>query len=191
MQNSRLTKEFDLRHRVTGAIIIIATLVVVIPLLLSGTGVEATIEAGRPGAHGKETFQSRIEPLNRLPDAINQATGQTPEAAAGADVNSTIVMTRKSGTQTAAELTAGSAAPGARQWEVRVGTFQDQANVDKMLAKLKDNGLTARRRTIQTDSGEAIRIWLGPYPQKAQAEKVSARLQSLTDSKGYVTRHAS
>ena len=189
MQNSRLTKEFDLRHRVTGAVIIIATLVVVIPLLLSGTGVEATIEAERPGAHGKETFQSRIEPLNRLPDAINQAGGQTP--AAGADVNSTIVMTRKPGAQTAAELTAGSASPGARQWEVRVGTFQDQANVDKMLAKLKDNGLTARRRTIQTDSGEAIRIWLGPYPQKAQAEKVSARLQSLTDSKGYVTRHAS
>lgn len=76
-------------------------------------------------------------------------------------------------------------------WAVRVGTFSKKSNVDSVSSLLKDSGFNAHHSKVNTNLGKATRIWLGPYSDKATAEKVSVRLKALTGEKGYVTKHNS
>ncbi len=76
-------------------------------------------------------------------------------------------------------------------WTVRVGTFTKTENVTSVTQLLEKSGFNARHTKVTTTLGEATRVWLGPYEDKAAAEKVSARLKTLTGEKGYITKHAS
>ena len=55
--------EYELKHRITGAIILVSVAVLIIPLLLSEPGVEANTE-GDAATSSNNTFRSRIVPLD-------------------------------------------------------------------------------------------------------------------------------
>lgn len=55
--------EYELKHRITGAIIMVLTAVIVIPLLLSEPALEANTEESI-AQQGNKTFRSKIVPLN-------------------------------------------------------------------------------------------------------------------------------
>ena len=76
-------------------------------------------------------------------------------------------------------------------WAVRVGTFSKTENVSAISALLKSHGFNAQYTTVQTTSGTATRIWLGPYTKKKTAEKISIRLQAITGEQGYVIKQPS
>jgi cell division septation protein DedD len=58
-----LEPEYQLKHRLTGAVILVAIAVLVIPLLLSQSGIETSIDSNAASPVQK-TFRSKIEPLN-------------------------------------------------------------------------------------------------------------------------------
>ncbi len=87
---------------------------------------------------------------------------------------------------------AESAAPAtsSRGWAVRVGTYSKQAGIDQVSALLAEHGFKVHKtRVITALVGQATRIWLGPYADKATALQISRQLESLVGEKGYVTRH--
>lgn len=71
--NKSVTKpvpEYELKHRLTGAIIMVMLAVVVIPLLLSQPSLEANNAELQAQQSGNKTFRSKIVPLN-----INNVNG--------------------------------------------------------------------------------------------------------------------
>ena len=55
--------EYELKHRLTGAAIMVVFAVIVIPLLLKEPGIEANVATDLKSS-GKKTFKTNIEPLN-------------------------------------------------------------------------------------------------------------------------------
>lgn len=66
--------QYELKHRITGAIILVSVAVLIIPLLLSEPGLEANTDGGQ--ASGSDnTFRSRIVPLDI--DNVNRPAGDS------------------------------------------------------------------------------------------------------------------
>ena len=61
-RNSR--QKYELKHRLTGAAIIVVVAVLVIPLLLKEPNIEASIDSQITSTNDEQSFKSKIEPLN-------------------------------------------------------------------------------------------------------------------------------
>lgn len=173
-----------MRHRLTGAVIIVGLAVLVISMLLK-----------EPENYSSVTIQKAESDIKIF-----------PQSAATTDGNLILTADKKSnanttGLKTAQTTTASSLPPrdilendislSGSGWSVRVGTYSDTEHVDAVSALLINNGFRARHTQVPTTLGVATRIWLGPYTKKATAEKVSLRLKVINGEKGYVTRHPS
>lgn len=223
--------EYELKHRLTGAVILVVAAVLVIPLLLSqpvpdGSGV-------RSDSTGDDSvFRSRIVPLDiggtepaagqgggdlavaNLEDQqpalldltestadgqadASEGTGPEPDQAApDTPSRPALVMTRipdSVGTQDSetAKPTAAAKTPVEGGWFVRVGTFSDKSNADRMSKRLTDNGYEPRMTSVSTGQGKSTRVSLGPFGEREKADEISNRLKSLVGEKGYVTRDGS
>lgn len=207
-------REYQLKHRLVGAVIMVSTAVLVIPWLLSEPTMDANIDASiaaniTPPA-GEQNFHSQSVPEN-VPQSVTQSiplTGdtniKTPETATQAapprpalaatenttrgallDVDDSVDDSTGRGGKPAVPATSSGG------WAVRVGTFSKPANATAISALLADNGFTARKTTVKTAlGGNATRIWLGPYAKKETAGEVSRQLTTLIGEKGFVTKYA-
>jgi len=254
MANSKAPKapQYRLEHRLTGAVILVALAVLVIPLLLKEPGLEANAKNTSQANSAEKTFKLKIEPLN-LSDVINNNIVATPEseddlenspdknpkwgkvsgnAETGSGKNTgknkpALVMTvdkkpeerqektRQKGLRssevgevakdnsqdTAKKNIAGVAdgnverrkdkATASGEWVVRAGTFSKPANAERFRNELLNSGFSPNLTKVEIGLGKATQVWLGPYKEKAKAERVSARLKDLIGEKGYVTKHTS
>lgn len=71
---SKPVPEYELKHRLTGAIIMVMLAVVIIPLLLSQPSLEANNDGLQTQQSGSKTFRSKIVPLN-----INNVNGSVDD----------------------------------------------------------------------------------------------------------------
>ena len=248
-------RKYELKHRLTGATILVCTAVITIPLLLKDPNIQASIDKAEETPAQSQEFKSKIEPLDLsslglvksedslrnsndgtktdkkksaliqpvdlgaskdsgTPEAEEDATAaanqdsQETEGKSDSDNGDEVVETSTSsesettaqesqpkqdasadtGQQVAAADTDSGVTDG---WTVRVGTFTKKENVTSVTQLLEKSGFNARHTKVTTTLGDATRVWLGPYEDKAAAEKVSARLKTLTGEKGYITKHAS
>ena len=62
---------------------------------------------------------------------------------------------------------------------INVGLFADEANARKAQARLLNEGLPAFRQELTTSSGRRIRVRVGPYPGRAEADTAAASIRSL------------
>ncbi len=225
---------YQLKHRITGAVIILAVAVIAIPLLLKEPTLAVSASSTSKGSD-HHSFKSKIEPANLgsinlsitgkngeiAKPALSEVSSQVSQHKTNQDrqpdndrpvigVDTQAVTTRKKKLVLTMDANSDSRAsepigqpeqstqePGQKStqaspgWAVRVGTFSKSENIESVSALLSSNGLNPRHTTVQTTLGKATRIWLGPYSEKQAAEKISARLKTLTGEKGYVTRQAS
>ncbi|GAA4418611.1 SPOR domain-containing protein [Acidovorax lacteus] len=68
-------------------------------------------------------------------------------------------------------------APG---FYLNVGLFADEANARKAQARLLNEGLPAFRQELDTTQGRRIRVRVGPYATRAQAERAAASVRALS-----------
>jgi cell division protein FtsN len=66
-----------------------------------------------------------------------------------------------------------SAASANGQWFVQVDAFRVRENADRRVAQLKDRGLAG----FVTANGPLFHVRVGPYPQRAEAERTANRLR--------------
>lgn len=220
-------ESFVLKHRLAGAAVLIGFAVVVLPLLLGGSGDdgEGADQAAAPGEAETRVFRSNITPIaGETPDSragdggdLERSVGQLLESAApppgdvepageapadNADTDGGGQQTTESGQpvdaggdgEAGAPESAGSGDSDAprevdRGWIVQVGTFKKAGNVEKLVADLKEIGFGPSTTDVSTSSGDATRVWVGPFETRVEAARVKTRLTQRTGSEGLIVAY--
>lgn len=70
-------------------------------------------------------------------------------------------------------------APEAGRYVVQVGAFADREAAQTARRKLEAKGLKTYTQVLKTKEGERVRVRLGPYADRAEADKVAAQAKTL------------
>ncbi len=81
------------------------------------------------------------------------------------------------GTPTPTPTPKPSDAAAAGRFVVQVGAFLDDAKVHEARSKVEKLGMKTYTQPVDTPTGRRIRVRVGPYATKAEADKVAARLK--------------
>lgn len=82
---------------------------------------------------------------------------------------------------------AETALAGGEQFYFQVGAFSDPAKVKEVTGKLKSAGLPYFTEQVAVTKGQATRVRVGPYADRAAAEKAAEQVKSLGLKPGSVT----
>lgn len=102
---------------------------------------------------------------NEAARAVALLEGKTPNAAS-----------EKAG---AAPAPAPAAAGGLGRFVVQVGAYSDAARVKEARSKLESAGLKTYAQVVETKDGPRTRVRLGPFSDKAEADRVAQKVKSL------------
>lgn len=186
-------EEFDPKKRLVGAAILIGVAVIVLPVILdsddtidsAGTSTEEQVFQGLSNEYVSSdeevtVFVSKITPIVENSGSINK----------DADTQSTAApSTPKPSTHAKPAVVQANSSPSSvkRGWVVRIGTFANAGNVEKVLVDLKSKGFEPNSESIETSKGMATRIWIGPYLQRVEAARARTRLEQQTGEPGLIT----
>jgi DedD protein len=76
-------------------------------------------------------------------------------------------------------LLEAKAPPGNERLVVQVGAFADPASARTTRLKLERAGMTTYTHVAETSSGKLIRVRVGPYGSRAEADKAAAKVKAL------------
>lgn len=82
-------------------------------------------------------------------------------------------------TATAPAATAAPATGAAERLVVQVGAFSEEAGARSVRLKLEAAGLKTYTHVAETAEGRRIRVRLGPYASRAEADKAATRVKAL------------
>jgi DedD protein len=68
---------------------------------------------------------------------------------------------------------------GSGKFIVQVAALATQDKVDELQGKLRDAGISSHTQKVSTPAGERIRVRMGPFGSKEEAEKARAKLSRL------------
>lgn len=71
------------------------------------------------------------------------------------------------------------AAAGASRFVVQVGAFSDGAKAHEARIKLEKAGLKTYTQVVQSKEGKRIRVRIGPFETKAEADKAAEKIRKL------------
>ena len=72
---------------------------------------------------------------------------------------------------------------------MQVGAFSKPEDAAAMQAKLRAAGISAFVDTVDTDKGRLTRVKAGPVVDRAEADRLKARVRSATGVDGLVRAH--
>lgn len=106
-----------------------------------------------PKPEAKPVPKPEPKPLLRKPDATTASAAAAPQPKPAADAKGRIV--------------------------VQVGAFSDATKADEVRAKLEKAGLKTYTQITETKEGQRIRVRVGPFTSKADAEKAGGKIKAL------------
>ncbi len=228
MAKSKTEQDFDIRHRLVGACVLLALGVIFIPMILQGNGpgvgksdsLTEEVQEWIVGTEEAETYISRVVPVGE--DTQQQQT-QPPVSDENATPELQVIEEKVSALQQPAEQqnqdqiqtisevaaiepaenpeqqsvvekpkdeveqTAGIKAENvSRGWVVQVGTFSKPENAQNLITKLNQNGFDSRYEVVNTDAGQATRVWVGPYEKRVTAARALELVKENTGVKGFL-----
>ena len=74
---------------------------------------------------------------------------------------------------------APSAAAAAGRFVVQVGAFADAGKAREVRLRVEKAGLKTYTQVAETQEGKRIRVRVGPFGSKAEADKAAARIKGL------------
>jgi DedD protein len=199
--------QFDPRHRIVGAIILVTLAVIVLPLLLDERASirpegNAVVEAAGVVVGDDNVNQPSKLVIRELSGA--KTTAPVSEPSSKTRPNQTrVVVKRLDGTPKAsATQTPKKSAPAPRpdvpatvatdsaatrpHWAVQVGTFSNPGNVRRLSSQLKEYGYSLMLKDVNLKQGAAVRVRVGPYSSRASADRAQGKIKQLTGVKGVV-----
>lgn len=126
-----------------------------------------------PSVEARETLSAREE--------VVEADAQ-PVKAASAPAEAERARALLDGKTATAPVAAAAAAPvsgAAERLVVQVGAFSEEAGARSVRQKLEAAGLKTYTHVAETAEGRRIRVRLGPYASRAEADKAAARVKAL------------
>ena len=203
MKPAASPREYQLKHRLAGAVIMISVAVLVIPWLLPtgdvapGTSPDGARKIGSDGLVSEVVPLLPVTPPTESPTAVDttdEASVTLPlepqddaprPALLGGDSTASSAGNDGDDDADAIADNAGNTdddADKSPQWKVTVGSFSKPENIQAVTAKLSAAGYAAKKTAVTTAAGKAAtRIWLGPFASQDEAQKIGAEVKSLFD----------
>ncbi|HYA39576.1 MAG TPA: SPOR domain-containing protein [Candidatus Methylomirabilis sp.] len=194
--------EFNPKHRIVGAIVIVAFAVIVLPLILRGREPPPPPHGGSEGtARGmiNETKvvvtpvapeEAKAKPaLAAAPKSEMKTTAvenaPKPEPKSSAPVEK-MAADKKPSAAPAPEKAATTAAEEkiTKGWMVQVGTFSNAENATHLRDKLASHGHAVHAETVTLHGKRVVRLRVGPFRDKTQAMQAIAQIHKLTGVQG-------
>jgi DedD protein len=199
-------QEFNPRHRIVGAVVLVALAVVLLPLLLSDRPPD-TRTAGTADSPLPETrvVTRPVAPLSDKP--VSSMVPAPAEEPASATVKTrTVAVPVESSPSTpaapvetvappASKKPASAPAPAAtatkpavkeKGWVVQVGVFSQIDNAKRLQDKLRKKGYSVSLDPPVPETGKTVRVEVGPYKDTTAAKAAVTRIQSEFGIKGVV-----
>ncbi|NOZ10296.1 MAG: hypothetical protein GXP09_04530 [Gammaproteobacteria bacterium] len=181
--NSHTSTEFDPKHRVVGAVILVLFAVVFLPMILRHNPPDpknSVAPSGFGGDKGK-VFVSKITPA--------QGQAAPPSTQKSAPIPEPVEIVRPKTIAVAKKpkpiVTPPSVATGGN-WLVRIGTFSQKDNAKRIVTALKAKGFAPKTGTIKSAKGTATRVWVGPFKKRDKAVLVRRQILKETGQEGLI-----
>jgi DedD protein len=201
-QRDSASPSFDPKHRIVGAVVIVALAVILLPLILKerepslapggDTGVPAPAAMNTPVGVNKVAVTVVTPPVQSQPKpaappaitapaisaaVVGAAPRSAPESApvAPAAHLSKPVVAPKPTLSAASKTTNG--------WVVQVGTFASTTNAARVQDRLRSMGQTVQAEAITLQGSNAVRVRVGPFSDRTAAVKAQDRIQKETGMK--------
>lgn len=148
--------------------------------LMPSAELSASASAITPPAAASTVASGKVEVMPSKPVVAAEpaASVHSPLLASKAASETSAARPAKVVTSSAASTTdaAPASAPEATgRFVVQVGAFADPAAARELRAKVEKLGLKTYTQVAETSAGKRIRVRLGPFATRAEAEKVQAR----------------
>ncbi len=189
------------KQRIVGTVVLLALALIFLPIIFDGNGsYQAPVSSRIPEAPVisilPEPLQSRpvivgdIEPnpttsaTNSRSDITDTATVEVPVA----ELTDIVEVTESEPvfSREVPQLT-NSGLPQA--WSVRLGSFSDADNADKLILRLQAAGYKAYTRSIESEQGSLTGVFVGPWLDRAQVNEYQQKLQQEFNLAGLVVRY--
>lgn len=175
--NVRLPPPVNLKHRIIGAVILVSLAVIFIPMILDEREPPQELRAisdipskGDAPALGTEAALEDAAPAVPAP-APAKAGNKTEKTAAG---------------ETGPAKPAASGTGPSRGWVVQVGLFANSANAARLGDRLRAQGHAVMLENIEHNGGVRVRLRVGPFAEKGEAQRTSERIRKEAGIKGAV-----
>lgn len=205
--------EFNPRHRIVGAVILVALAVIFLPMLLKDqppgeraaamremTAPEpaSSVPMPAPGKPVPPTTDSDtqivtvpVEPRATRPSSTSEPAppAPVPEIVAPAPAASKAppVTTKPAAPAKPSPSSAAATSTATKgKWVVQVGAFSQPDNAKRLYDKLRQKGYTASLDPPRPAKGQTVRVEVGPYRDEASARSAATRIQKDTGIKGVV-----
>ncbi|TCS39613.1 DedD protein [Paucimonas lemoignei] len=127
--------------------------------------------------HGAAKSESKS---SSKPEAHDKDVKSSAKPSASSDRETERAMAILEGKGSAKQDAAKSASDNkSGKYSIQVAALSSQDKVNELRAKLKAAGIASQTQKVPTASGERIRVRVGPFASKEEAEKMRARLVKL------------
>lgn len=186
------TQEFEPRHRIVGAIVLVTVGVALFSLLLDEQP-RTRDESVEPPAdpHSRIVVTQLPSPVQH-PAAVVESPPEVPPAAPSApaanpaDVVEPPPAPRPVPKPALRPTPKPDAVAPIGKYLVQVGTFSEAANAHKLRTRLLKYKYHVSLKTVQLDKGRAVRVLVGPYASKAKARNALDTIRRRTGLRGVV-----
>ncbi len=199
------THDFNPKHRVVGAIILVCVAVVALPLILSDRAVapptQPVAEVPTPDTRVVVTpitpvpLPSNAPPamVKTIPSLVTPTVPATPSSVPSANpaVSNNPTPSRNGAStsvtaQTSVPAAASSKPAVTKGWIVQVGAFSDADNANRLKENLLRHGYAAELDKIALNKTQVVRVRVGPYVTEAEARTALGRISRELKVKGVV-----
>ncbi len=203
--------EFDPRHRIVGAVVLVALAVIFLPMFLSSQPPENLL----PAVEGPGVVTTPVPPLAEnappvpSPPAMYQVEKGTPArtvthavpvaepvAESPAEESPVAAPPSKNGSESKPPKTvkattpktssSKTTTPPVRGWTVQVGLFSHPENVSRLQERLRQKGYSVI--VNPPAPGKLTRVEVGPYKDATAAKAAQARLREELSLEGVVRK---
>lgn len=137
-----------------------------------------TAKPPAPVVEARETLSAREEVVEAAAPPKPAAEPAKP-APAPTDAERARALLEGKPASTPATTTAAPVAAATERLVVQVGAFSEETGARSVRQKLEAAGLKTYTHVAETSEGRRIRVRLGPYNSRAEADKAAARVKAL------------
>jgi DedD protein len=180
--------EFSPKHRIVGAIVLVALVVIFVPMILSGREPPPELKGAREAPTRAEITETRVLVTPVTPDETTPPESSETVKVVQVPVDNKPAPVEKA--TVAKKPEPAPAKPAAVKiedgWMVQVGTFSNTQNATRLRDRLKSLGHSVHADSVTVGGKKAMRLRVGPFADRAKADKAQAQIRKETGVAGVV-----
>ncbi len=174
-ENEKQSTPVNLKHRLVGAVLLVAAAVIVLPLILHE-------QEPPPELKASSEAPARENSAEPAPPAVTEyVPPPAPVPDAAAEARPAVATAKEPDT-----AAAPAATRPAKGWVVQVGVFANAANAAKLADTLKGQGHEVMLDHVTLQNAKRLRLRVGPFADKPRAQQAQAEIRQATGVAGAV-----